>query len=785
MRKQQRTILGNLSLLCCAVALTATGCVPKSSGAPGSAAADASGIPVGGNLLKNATFENGATLPWTTSFTPPANGSFVVTDGAACVTINEGGSNNWDAQIRHREMVVQEGHTYNVTFKIWADKPTMVRPKVGMAGPPYREYWNQTVKVTTTPQEVRGGFVMQSADDPTVEFAFHMGGAMMRETPAPVTICIDDIYMNDPDFVPPKGEAKIEVSPVRVNQLGYLPGAKKVASVVNSNQQPLAWSLIREGKTVAEGKTEVFGKDADSGDHLHLVDFTSFKETGAGYTLKVGDDESPVFAIKNDIYSSLKKDALHYFYHNRSGIEIAMPYAVEEKWARPAGHLGDKSIPCAPDAGCKYKLDVSKGWYDAGDHGKYVVNGGISVWTVMNQYERFKLQGGVDAFGDGKLNIPEGGNKVPDILDEARWEMEFMLGMQVPAGQPHAGMAHHKMHDVAWTALGLAPHEAEKVMKRHLRPVSTAATLNLAATAAQAARVFKPFDAAFATRCLKAAETAWAAAKKEPTIFADPKDGSSGGGPYDDKIVDDDFYWAAAELFVTTKKGQYGTEVRKSKHFKNFQTLSGSFPTSMTWGDTAALGSLSLALVPGALAAGERKAMRDRVVAAADSYLAVIDQQGYRTPFAASGNEYPWGSNSFVINNAIILAYAYDFTKKDKYLEGVVHSLDYLLGRNAMGQSYVSGYGSNPLRHPHHRFWSEQVDGRFPPAAPGALSGGPNSGLQDPYVQAAGLKGCAPQKCFLDHIEAWSVNEITINWNAPLAWVTGWIDQNASKAKAK
>lgn len=786
MRTRTRVVANGALLV--TLGLAQAGCIPKNSAVSASSEstdpADGS-EPAGGNLLKNATFESGATVPWLTSFTAPAAGAFSVKDGAACLTITEGGSNNWDVQIRHREMVVQKGHTYNIAFRIWADQPTLARPKVGMAGPPYKEYWNQTVKVTTTPQLVRGGFVMQDDDDPSAEFAFHLGGSMMRDVKAPVTVCIDDIYMSDPDFVPAPDSQKVAISDVRINQLGYMPGAAKLATLVTQSTEPLAWSVQQAGKVAADGTTEVLGKDADSGDSVHLIDFTELRSQGEDFVLKVGEAQSSPFKISNDIYAKLKYDALHYFYHNRSGIEIAMPYAGEAQWARPAGHLSDKSVPCASDAGCSYSLDVSKGWYDAGDHGKYVVNGGISLWTMLNQYERFKLRGNLTPFDDGKLNIPENKNKVPDILDEARWQMEFMLGMQVPKGQPHAGMAHHKMHDQAWTALGLPPHEAEKIMKRHLRPVSTAATLNLAATSAQAARLFKSYDAAFAQRCLEAAERAWLAAKKEPAIFADPNDGQAGGGPYDDKNVSDDFYWAAAELFITTQKPVYGQEVKSSPFFTNFPSKTGDLPGSMTWADTAALGSLSLGLVPGVLPVAEQKKVQATIVSVADQYLELIAQQGYRLPFAAGKEGYPWGSNSFIINNAIILAYAYDFNGADKYLEGVLISLDYLLGRNALGQSYVTGYGSNPLRNPHHRFWAKQADARFPAAPPGALSGGPNSSLQDPYAKAAGLPGCAPQKCFIDHIEAWSVNEITINWNAPLAWVTAFADENGRKAQAK
>jgi len=767
------------------LSLSASGCVPKQSATPAAQSADETAIPVGGNLVKNALFDGGATLPWTSSFTPPAHGAFRAQQGAACLTIEEGGSNIWDAQIRHREMVVVQEHTYNVAFKIWANQNTLVRAKVGQAGPPYREYWNQTIQVTSTPQLVRGGFVHRAADDPTVEFALHMGGNLMRGVTAPITVCIDEVYLSDPVYVPKADEAVTKATAVRVNQLGYFPGGTKIATVVDPSNAPLAWRLTKGTQTVNEGKTQVFGPDAASGDSVHIVDFSSVKVPGQGYVLEVGVEKSAPFSIEDDLYAQLKYDALHYFYHNRSGIEIKMPYAGEPKWARPAGHLSDRSVPCAADAGCNYQLDVSKGWYDAGDHGKYVVNGGIAVWTLMNQFERMKLKGTLAPFGDGKLNIPEAGNKVPDLLDEARWEMEFLLGMQVPEGQPHAFMVHHKMHDTAWTALGIAPHEAERLMKRALRPVSTAATLNLAATAAQAARLFQPYDAAFAGRCLVAAERAYRAAQSEPKLFADPKDSQGGGGPYSDQNVADDFYWAAAELWATTKQERYAKDVRKSEYFRSFPQKSGDLPTSMTWADTAALGTMSLSLVPGVVSPAERALLRSQMTAAADTYLKLITQQGYRVPFAPGKEGYPWGSNSFVINNAIVLGYAYDFSGSDKYLEGVIAALDYLLGRNALGQSYVSGYGSRPLRHPHHRFWANQVDARYPAAPPGALSGGPNSSLQDPYVQAAGLPGCAPQKCFLDHTEAWSVNEITINWNAPLAWVTAFVDEQGPLAQSK
>jgi endoglucanase len=446
-------------------------------------------------------------------------------------------------------------------------------------------------------------------------------------------------------------------------------------------------------------------------------------------------------------------------------------------------------VPCAPEAGCQYSLDVTGGWYDAGDHGKYVVNGGIALWTLQNMYERMQHSAKSEAedYGDGKLRIPENHNGRSDLLDEARWELEWMLKMQVPEGEEKAGMVHHKMHDAIWSGLGFKPptDAAQAKLERYLRPVSTAATLNLAAAAAQGARIWKELDADFSHKCAQAAERAWQAAQKFPALYAKVTD-KTGGGPYDDDNVVDEQYWAAAELYITTAKAEYKNAIAKSPHYlripQGTDKDGGGVPSAMTWQMVAALGTVSLAVVPNKLGKTELKKAQDAITATADSYLGLIAKQGYRLPMAAQDAKYPWGSNSFVLNNQLIMALAYDFTKQDKYLVGVLDGMNYILGVNAMGQSYVSGYGERPLQNPHHRFWAYQLSDAFPRPPPGCVSGGPNSGLEDPKADSR-LKGCKPQKCFIDHVQSWSTNEITINWNAPFSWITAFIDEQA-KAKA-
>ncbi len=254
---------------------------------------------------------------------------------------------------------------------------------------------------------------------------------------------------------------------------------------------PLDWNLLdATERVVAKGKTKPFGADAMSGQNVQKLDFGTYRGTGQGYRLRVGTDVSEPFDINRNLYDSLRQDSLAYFYNNRSGIPIEAQYVGAER-ARDAGHLGiapnkgDTSVPCFPGT-CTYSLDVRGGWYDAGDHGKYVVNGALAAWQLLDAYEQS---------GDQALRIPEAGNKIPDVLDEAKWELDFLLRMQAPSG-----MVHHKIHDEKWTGLPLKP--AADPQPRYLYPPSTAATLNVAAVGARCARVYAKWDKAFAARCL-------------------------------------------------------------------------------------------------------------------------------------------------------------------------------------------------------------------------------------------------------------------------------------------
>lgn len=570
---------------------------------------------------------------------------------------------------------------------------------------------------------------------------------------------------------------------ITVNQVGYVPDGPKRATLIAQAQAALAWRLLdAEGKEVASGMTRPAGVDPTARLNVHVIDFSGFTQAGEGYRIEADGEVSFPFAIGRGFYEALARDALNYFYPVRSGIAIDGAIAGEA-YARPAGHIsapgkgeinqGDRGVPClSPERServygvpwtCDYTLDVTGGWYDAGDHGKYLVNGGISVAQLMSAYERALYVDGASFahFADGALAIPEAGNGVPDVLDEARWELEFLLKMQVPEGKPLAGMAHHKVHDTEWTGLPSLPHEDDKQRRLH-RP-STAATLNLAAVAAQGARLFVKYDPAFANRLLKAAERAWHAAQAHPDLHA-PETDNMGGGPYADDDVADEFYWAAAELFITTGAVHYRDALVASPYFRGDVFRDNGFD----WAFVAPLGRMSLSLVPNALSAEEIAFFRASIVEAGRRFAALQEERAFGQIYVPSNGEYGWGSNHSFAQIGTIVARAYDYTRDPRLREAALEGADYLLGRNALGISYITGYGSHYAQNQHSGWFAHQVDPSLPHPPKGALAGGPNAALQDPFA-AERLAGCAPQRCYIDDIESWSTNEITINWNAALA----------------
>ncbi|MEV6305241.1 glycoside hydrolase family 9 protein [Actinoplanes sp. NPDC051861] len=699
----------------------------------------------------NGGFDGTADPFWTN-----AGMTIDISSGAACVDVPGGTTNRWDAAVGQNDIDLVAGETYRFSFDASGDAGHVVRAITGLSVAPYDTYFEQSPVLGAT-QHYEYTFTV-GASTAQGQVAFQVGGS-----PDPWRFCVDNVSLVG--GVPPEVYVPDTGPRVRVNQVAYIPDGPKAATLVTDKTTAVPWELKdATGRVLKKGQTKPYGVDVSSGQNVHTIDFGGYRRVAAGLTVTADGETSRPFDIGGNAYEKLRTDALKLYYTQRSGIEIRDD--LRPGYARPAGHvdvapnLGDGNVPCQPGV-CDYNLDVTGGWYDAGDHGKYVVNGGISVWGLLSEYEHNR--------GARKLNltIPESGNRTPDILDEARWELDFLLSMQVPSGHPYAGMAHHKIHDAAWTGLPLLPHLDPQL--RELHPVSTAATLNLAATAAQAARLYKPFDAAFAKRALAAAKTAYTAAKANPALLAPVTDGT-GGGAYNDDKVTDDFYWAAAELFLTTGEKTYATDILASPEHN-----ADSFgPVAFDWAATGAAGKIDLALVPNKLPG--RAKVQAQVVAGADKYLALQRAHAYGVGYAPTNNVWDWGSASIIANNLVVVAAGHKLTGKDRYRDGVLTGLDWFFGRNALNISYVTGYGEVSAQNQHSRWYAAQLDPNLPHPPAGTLAGGPNSSIQDPLAQQK-LTGCVGQFCYIDDIQSWSTNELTINWNAAIAWVSAYVSE--------
>jgi endoglucanase len=536
---------------------------------------------------------------------------------------------------------------------------------------------------------------------------------------------------------------------IRVNQLGYYPKAVKKALIIESNASEFEIKTST-GKVVFKSKLSDFKYWDKSGENIKVADFSKFTKPGS-YTLHVKDGFEPAkIEIKANIYKEAFKGVLKNFYFQRSGLEIEEKYAG--KWARKIGHPDNVCIIHESAERGTGIIESRGGWYDAGDCNKYVVNAGVTVGTMLNFYEMYP--GFVQ---DNFTNIPESGNQISDLLDEIKYELDWVLSMQTPDGASNM-----KITSRSFTSF---INPVDDTTARFVVGKSTAPTLNLCGMTAQAARIFKNSDPKFADKCLTSAEKAWKWAVENPNIiFKNPKEIFT--GYYTDNIFREEFWWAASELYLTTNKHEYLDYLMKNEPYlemvtgeswRNFIGNLGSF--SMILNDSKAPKELKLKL-------------QNKLLYLADSLLSKTESN----PYLIYLDQFLWGSNSDIENSAIIFAFAFKISGNKKFLNATVDAMDYIFGRNATGYSFVTGYGTKTPKNIHHR--PSSADGIDEPV-PGFVVGGPNQYLQD--SEYAKYESKLPAKCYVDVEASYASNEVCLNWNAPALFVLGFLQANANK----
>lgn len=539
---------------------------------------------------------------------------------------------------------------------------------------------------------------------------------------------------------------------IRLNQLGYYPDAVKKAVVTDGNQNEKFQLLeSKTGKVVFEANLSAQKTWELAGEVVQIADFSVFKTPGTYqiYIEKTGF--SYPFEIKNNVLHEAFLGSVKGMYFQRASIPLEEKYAG--KWHRAMAHADD-SILYHPSSGkTSGVLNSPGGWYDAGDYNKYVVNGSFSLGQFFLLQEQYPA-----IIKDGAVNIPESGNGISDFLDELKYEMDWLLTMQ-----DDDGGLFHKLSTKNFEGM-IMPEKA--VNQRYIVGKGTAATLDFAACAAQASRVFQQMDAAYANTCLEAAKKAYNWAMENPEVeFLNPEDIKT--GQYGDEDFSDEWFWANSELFVTTKEMKYFNNLTK-------EAVSFEFNPGDSWSVFMRfMGMFSLLnkeeVVPGDF----YSQLKTGILQSADALADKAGKLDYFQPVS----DFQWGSNSDVLNSAMIMAQAYHLTKSPKYLVGVQQAADYILGNNATGYSYLTGFGDKTPMFIHHR--QSASDGIVAPV-PGLLSGGPNSRLQDVSEGVKYPPNHAPMQAWADQEESYASNEICLNWNAPLTYILGFLEQESN-----
>ncbi len=514
-------------------------------------------------------------------------------------------------------------------------------------------------------------------------------------------------------------------SRIRINSIGYLPEAEKKATIAASSGDFII--VNTSGTSVFTGKTTTI-YDTDTNEQVSIADFSSLKTEGSYILLVPGIGKSVTFKIDPNIYANPFKTAMLGMYLWRCGTSVSATYNGKV-FSHEACHTKDAYTDYIN--GQHNIKDGGKGWHDAGDYNKYVVNAGITVGSMLFAWEQYK-----DQIKDISLTMPESNNSMPDYLDEIKYETDWLLTMQYPDG---SGKVSHKLSTKDFGGFVLPERETAD---RFFTSWGSAATADFVAMLAMASRAFRPYDAAYADKCIAAAKVSYQFLKANPGNTKPDQSAFSTGG-YETTDTDDRL-WAAAEMWETLGDSSYLADFEASAN--NFTK---KIDVDFDWGNVNNLGMFTYLLSE---KSGKNttlyNSIKSALTSAADSIVATADGHGYGRPMGAT---YYWGCNGTVARQTMILNIANKLSPKSEYVNTSLDALNFLFGRNYYDRSFVTGLGLNPPMYPHDR-----------------RSGGDS--LTDPwpgYLVGGGWPGAKDWK---DDQESYQTNEIAINWNGALIY---------------
>jgi endoglucanase len=526
---------------------------------------------------------------------------------------------------------------------------------------------------------------------------------------------------------------------IRLNTIGYPLNCEKKASIAAACTN---FAVVRaaDGSSVFTGKVTGPILDPDTQEQLCTADFSALEQPGE-YQLDVpGVGRSAPFRIAADVYRDPFSTVMLGMYLWRCGTAVSATYHGQT-FAHDPCHTNDAWLDFV--GGGHTHKDGTKGWHDAGDYNKYTVNAGITVGTMLCAWEDFEPQ-----IRKVRLQIPESGGALPDFLAEVKWELDWVLTMQADDGS-----VYHKVSTKRFGPFIMPEKETED---RYFTPWGSEATALFAGMTAQAARIYRPYDRAFADRCLKAAQKSYQFLKAHPEFHrSDRVDVRTGSyeiretGEISGRLngIPNNRLWAEAELWETTGSPDVLRDLET-----RIRTINSKVNFEFDWDEVKDLGLMrySLSQRPGR-DPGVVTLVRSNLLAVADETVRTGRQHAYASPI---GSLYNWGYNGFVARQTMILMVADRLTRTEnrpEYRAACQDALNFIFGRNYYCRSFVTGVGFRPPMHPHDR--RSGADNIVDPW-PGYLVSGPNS-------KATSWKD--------DQGDARS-NEIAINWNAALVY---------------
>ncbi len=527
-------------------------------------------------------------------------------------------------------------------------------------------------------------------------------------------------------------------SDIRLNSLGFLPDMPKKATII-SECSSFTVKKATSGEVVYSGKVTRPLHQKDVNQDVWIADFSGVNEKGKYYLDVPGVGRSFDFEIGDTVYDFAYYTAMRGFYLWRCGTAVEGTHN-DIRYTQAACHLDDAY---QDHIGIKdSKRDGTGGWHDAGDHGKYTVNAGVTVGVLFLAWDHFQ-----DQLKSVSLDIPDTATGYPDLLKEIKWETDWLLKMQYPDG---SGKVSHKLTRLNFSGFIMPEDDKEK---RYFSDWSSAATADFVAIMAMAARYFKSYDAEYAQTCLEAAKKSYAFLKNNPDNKS-PDLRAFRTGSYNTSDSDDRL-WAAAEMWETTGEEQYlkDFEERAIAPFTHrrrgeAQSSEGKVDEDWDWGNVRNLGMFTYALSkrPGANE-GLLQKVRDDIVAIADAIVAKAKKDVYGRPF---GGRYYWGCNGTVARQVLNLQVANKISENPDYINTALDAIGHLFGRNYYGRSYVTGLGHRPPMNPHdRRSGADDIEQPWP----GYVVGGGHSATDWKDVE-----------------ESYQTNEIAINWQAALVY---------------